>query len=84
MDFDSYSNHLSDLTEYYSEFLQNPNPVQKIEQKIFQDINESMQIKSVYKVQLGQLNDIKDFTFRTDLIITIQSSIFRTFKKRKE
>ena len=27
MDFDSYSNRLSDLTEYYSEVLQKPNPV---------------------------------------------------------
>ena len=35
MDFNSYSNRLSDLTEYYSEFLQKPNPVQKIEQKDF-------------------------------------------------
>ena len=27
MDFDSYSSRLSDLTEYYTEFLTKPNPV---------------------------------------------------------
>ena len=60
MDFDSYSARLSDLTEYYGEFLK-PDP-QKFEQKRFQVINESMQMKSVSKVQFGQLND-KRFYF---------------------
>ena len=60
MDFDSYSSHLSDLTEYYTEFL--PNPVNRIEQKRFQIVNESMQMKTVSKVQFGQLND-KRFYF---------------------
>ena len=57
MDFDSYSNHLSGLTEYCSEILNKPNPVQQIEQKIFQVINESIQMKSISKLQFGQLND---------------------------
>ena len=60
MDFDSYSARLSDLTEYYGEFVK-PAP-KKIEQKRFQVINESMQMKSVCKVQFGQLND-KRFYF---------------------
>ena len=51
MDFDSYSARLSDLTEYYGEFLK-PAPG-KIEQKRSQVINESMQMKSVSKVQFG-------------------------------
>ena len=50
MDFDSYSNCLSDLTEYYSEFRTKPNPVREIEQKRFQIINESMQMKSISKI----------------------------------
>ena len=62
MDFDSYSNCLSDLTEYYSEFRTKPNPVREIEQKRFQIINESMQMKSISKIQFGQLND-KRFYF---------------------
>ena len=33
MDFDSYSNRLSDLTKYYGEFLKKP--AQQIEQKDF-------------------------------------------------
>ena len=57
MDFDSYSSRLSDLTEYYTEFLTKPNPVNRIEQKRFQIVNESMQMKTVSKVQFGQLND---------------------------
>ena len=51
MDFDSYSDRLSDLTEYYGEFLR-PGP-EKIEEKRFQAINESMQMKSISKVQFG-------------------------------
>ena len=51
MDFDSYSPRLSDLTEYYGEFVK-PTP-KKIEQKRFQVIIESMKIKSVCKVQFG-------------------------------
>ena len=62
MDFDSYSSRLSDLTEYYTEFLTKPNPVNRIEQKRFQIVNESMQMKTVSKVQFGQLND-KRFYF---------------------
>ena len=60
MDFDSYSACLSDLTEYYGEFVKLA-PT-KIEQKRFQVINELMQMKSVCKVQFGQLND-KRFYF---------------------
>ena len=57
MDFDSYSNHLSDLTEFSNEFLSKPKKVEKIKQKRFQVINESMQMKSASKAQFGQLND---------------------------
>ena len=62
MDFDSYSSCLSDLTEYYTEFFTKPNPVNRIEQRRFRIVNESMQIKTVSKVQFGQLND-KRFYF---------------------
>ena len=57
MDFDSYSARLSDLTEYYTEFLDKVSPVKGIEQKKFQIVDESMQMKTVSKVQFGQLND---------------------------
>ena len=50
MDFDSNSTLLSDLTEYSNEFLNKPDKVEQIEQKRFQVINESMQMKSVSKV----------------------------------
>ena len=62
MDFDSYSSRLSDLSEYYTEFLTKPNSVNRIEQKRFQIVDESMQMKTLSKVQFGQLND-KRFYF---------------------
>ena len=65
MDFDSYSIRSSDLTEYSNEFLVKPNKVEQIEQKRFQVINESMQMKSLSKVQYGQLND-KRFYFQME------------------
>ena len=67
MDFDSYSSRLSDLTEYCNELLNKPNPVHQIEQKRFQVINESMQMKSISKVQFGQLND-KRFYFSNGMV----------------
>ena len=67
MNFDSYSIRSSDLTEYSNEFLVKPNKVEQIEQKRFQVINESMQMKSVSKVQFGQLND-KRFYFSNGII----------------
>ena len=63
MDFDSYSSRLADITDISKEYFEKP----KIKQKRFQIINESMQMKSVSKVQCGQLND-KIFYFSNDLI----------------
>ena len=67
MDFDSYSSHLYDLTEYTNEYLNKSNNVELIQQKRFQVANESMQMKSVSKVQFGQLND-KRFYFSNGII----------------
>ena len=64
MDFDSYSNR---LPKYCTELLNKPNPVQQTEQKRFQVINESMQMKSVSKVQFGQLHD-KRFYFSNGIV----------------
>ena len=71
MDFDSYSNHLSDLTEYCNELLNKPNPVQQR----CQVINESMQMKSVSKVQSGQLND-KRFYFSNRIVSLPHGHLF--------
>ena len=62
MDFESYSKRLSDLAEYFENFVINPNPVERIEQKRFQTKDESMQMQTIQKVQFGQLND-KRFYF---------------------
>ena len=67
MDFDSYCNRLSDLTEYFNEFLSTDNKVKKNEQRRFQVTNESMQMQSVSKVQFGLLND-KRFYFANGLV----------------
>ena len=64
MDFDSYSHRFADLNDFSKDFLKKP---KKIEQKRFQIINESMQMKSVSKVQYGQLND-KRFYFSNGLM----------------
>ena len=62
MDFDSYSSRLCDLTEYINEF-SNKATAEKIEQKrFFQVINESMDMKSISKIQFEQLSD-KAFYF---------------------
>ena len=54
MDFDSYLGSLSDLNEFSKEYIKKP---KKIQQKRFQIINNSMQMKGVSKVQFGKLND---------------------------
>ena len=51
---DSYSERLADLNEFSKKFFKK---LKQIEQKRFQIINESMQMKSVSKVEFGQLND---------------------------
>ena len=51
---DSYSERLADLNEFSKDFFKK---LKQIEQKRFQIINESMQMKSVSKVEFGQLND---------------------------
>ena len=63
MDFDSYSSRLSDLKEYFDEFVISPNAPKRIEQKRFQVKNESMQMTTVHKVQFGQLNDKRFYFF---------------------
>ena len=50
MDFDSYSARLANLNDFSKEYIKKP---KKIEQKRFQIINESMQMKSVIKVQFS-------------------------------
>ena len=50
MDFDSYSCRLSDFNGFSKEY------IKKLKKKIFQIINDSMQMKDVSKVQFGKLN----------------------------
>ena len=64
MDFDSYSERLSDLNKFPRDYIKNS---QKNLQKMSQIIHESMQMKSVSKVQFVQLNDNR-FYFPNGLI----------------
>ena len=82
MDFDSYSNRLSDLTKHSNEFLYNLNKFEQIEQKRFQVINESMQMKLVSKVQFGQLNDKRSYF--SNGIISLANGHLYLEKLRKE
>ena len=54
MDFDSYSERLANLNEFSTEFFRKS---KKIQQKSFQIIHKSLQMKAVSKVQFGRLND---------------------------
>ena len=84
LDFDSYSSRLSDLTEYYSEFVTKPNPVNQIEQKRFQIINESMQMKSVSKIQFGQLNDKRSYFSNGILSLPYGHPLLEKARKQKD
>ena len=84
MDFDSYSNRLSDLTEYYGNFVTKPNPVREIEEKRFQVINESMQMKSIRKVQFGQLNDKRFYFSNGILSLPYGHPVLEKVKKQKD
>ena len=84
MNFDSYSNRLSDLSEYYCEFITKPNPVREIEQKRFQIINESMQMKSVSKVQFGQLNDKRVYFSNGLLSLPYGRPLLTNVRKQKD
>ena len=64
MDFEAYSSKLANLYEYCDRFFPK---TQKNEQKRFQIINESMQMKTVSKIQFGQLND-KRFYFSNGIV----------------
>ena len=55
------------MTEYCNGHLNKVNRVQQIEQKRFQVINESLQMKSISKVQFGRLND-KRFYFSNGIV----------------
>ena len=80
MDFDSYSERLADLNEFSKEFLKKP---KKIDQKRFQIINESMQMKSVSKIQFGQLNNKRFFFFKWFNIFAIWTPLFTRFEERE-
>ena len=54
MDLDSYSGRLSDLNEFSKEYIKKP---KKIQQKRFQIINKSMQMKSKVKLVKYKLVD---------------------------
>ena len=84
MDFDSYSNRLSDLTEYYGNFVTKPNPVREIEEKRFQVINESKQMKSIRKVQFGQLNDKRFYFSNGILSLPYGHPVLEKVKKQKD
>ena len=83
MDFDSYSNRLSDLTEYFNEFLTTDNKLEKIQQRRFQVTNESMQMKSVCKIQFGQLNDKRFYLSNGILSLPFGHRSLEKLRKRK-
>ena len=77
MDFEAYSERLATLYEYC--FESKPN---KIEQKRFQIINNSMQIKSVKMTQFAGLNDKRLFSRRNSF--SFISIFFAKQSKRRK
>ena len=78
MDFETYSERLATLHEYCFD----NKPKKKNEQKKFQLVNESMQMKSVRKAQFAWLND-KRFYFH-DGIVPMPFGHFLLEKTREE
>ena len=66
MDFDAYCSKLCDIIEYFDTFYK-PQKSKKITQKRFQVINDAMRMKTVEKIQFGQLND-KRFYFPNGIV----------------
>ena len=81
MDFDSYSSRLCDLIGYINEF-SNKAADEKIEQKRFQAINESMEMKSISKRQFGQLSD-KRFYFSNEISLPYGHPYLEKLRKEK-
>ena len=74
---------MSDLVKYSNEFLSNPNKVEQIEQKTFEVINESIQVKSVTKVLFGQLNDRRFYFSNRIISLTYGHPYLEELRKEK-
>ena len=80
MDFDTYFSKLRSITDYFDYYFKQKKP--KIVQKRFQVINDGMQMKTVNKIQFGQLND-KRFYFPNG-IVSLPFGHFLLDEYRKE
>ena len=80
MDFDTYFSKLCSITDYFDYYFKQKKP--KIIQKRFQVINDGMQMKTVNKIQFGQLND-KRFYFPNG-IVSLPFGHFLLDEYRKE
>ena len=80
MDFITYFSKLCSITDYFDYYFKQKNP--KIIQKRFQVINDGMQMKTVNKIQFGQLND-KRFYFPNG-IVSLPFGHFLLEEYRKE
>ena len=80
MDFDTYFSKLCSITDYFDYYFKQKKS--KIVQKRFQVINDGMQMKTVNKIQFGQLND-KRFYFPNG-IVSLPFGHFLLDEYRKE
>ena len=80
MDFDSYSGRLVDLNEFCRHYLK----PKKIEQKMFQIVNESMQMKSVSKVQFSRLNNKRYYFYNGMMSLPFGHPIIDPLRKEKQ
>ena len=80
MDFNTYFSKLCSITDYFDYYFKQKKT--KIVQKRFQVINDGMQMKTVNKIQFGQLNDKK--IYFPNGIISLPFGHFLLDEYRKE
>ena len=81
MDFNTYFLKLCSITDYFDYYFKQKKS--KIVQKRFQVINDGMQMKTVNKIQFGQLND-KRFYFPNGIVsLSFGHSLLDEYRKEK-
>ena len=80
MDFDAYYGRLTTLGEYFNKHIKE---TKKIEQKRFQVINDSMQMRTVNKIQFSQLNDKRFYSANRILSLPYGHFVLDEIRKEK-
>ena len=80
MDFDWYSERLSNLNKFSRDYIKTP---KRNLQKRFQIIHESMEMKSVSKIKFGQLNDKSLYFYNGLILLAFEHPYLENLRKEK-